>query len=36
MISFGIFTESKDTTCGYCESDKMFYIYAKNGKIYHG
>jgi hypothetical protein len=36
MVAIGVFKESKNKTCGFCQSDKMYYIYAKNGKIYHG
>lgn len=36
MISAGVFTEGKDKSCGYCQSDKMYYVYSKNGRIYHG
>ena len=37
-ISIGVFSDEKlsKLDCGYCEAQTMYYIYAKDGRIYHG
>jgi hypothetical protein len=37
-ISVGFILEEKlpKLYCGFCEDEMMYYIYAKNAKIYHG
>lgn len=37
MIAIGIIPANKKTdSCVYCDSKHIYYIYCRNGKIYHG